>query len=91
MASFTAAFPNGVSSGDVTQTSAVLWTRAVETGRLTFQIATDPSFHHVIRTKKVIVTDPLVPAKVEFDHLKPEPGIFLSGDRCIRRHLGRKV
>ena len=76
MASFTAAFPNGVSSGDVTQTSAVLWARAVETGRVTFQIATDPSFHHVIRTKKVTVTDPLVPAKIEFDHLKPDQEYF---------------
>ena len=45
--SVTAAFPNGISSGDVTQTSAVLWTRAVETGPLTFQIATDPSFTRV--------------------------------------------
>ena len=70
------AFPNGVSSGDVTQTSAVLWTRAVETGRLTFQIATDPSFHHVVKTKKVTVTDPLVPVKVEFDHLKPNKEYF---------------
>ena len=70
------AFPNGVSSGDVTQTSAVLWTRAVETGRLTFQIATDPSFQHVVKTKKVTVIDPLVPVKAEFDHLKPNKEYF---------------
>jgi phosphodiesterase/alkaline phosphatase D-like protein len=75
-ASFTAAFPNGVSSGDVTQTSAVVWARAVETGRLTFQIATDPSFHHVIKTKKVFVDDPFVPEKVEFEHLKPGTQYF---------------
>jgi phosphodiesterase/alkaline phosphatase D-like protein len=54
----------------VTQTSAVLWTRAVETGRLTLQIATDPSFHHVAKAKKLTVTDPLVPVKIEVDHLK---------------------
>jgi alkaline phosphatase D len=72
--SFTEAFPNGISSGDVTQTSAVLWTRAVETGPLTFQIATDPSFSHVIKHKKVAVKDPAVPVKVEFDHLKLDPG-----------------
>ena len=51
-ASFTAAFPNGVSAGDVTQNSAVLWTRAVETGRLRLQIATDPSFTTSSRPKR---------------------------------------
>jgi phosphodiesterase/alkaline phosphatase D-like protein len=66
----TAAFPDGVSSGDVTQTSAVVWTRAVELGDVTFQIATDPSFHHV-RSEHALVTDPLLPVKVEFDHLQP--------------------
>jgi phosphodiesterase/alkaline phosphatase D-like protein len=66
-----AAFPDGVSSGDVTQTSAVLWTRATELGDVTFQIATDPSFHHV-RSEHALVTDPLVPVKVEFDHLRSD-------------------
>jgi phosphodiesterase/alkaline phosphatase D-like protein len=65
------AFPNGISSGDVTQTSAVLWTHAVEEGQLKFQIATDPSFHHVVKTKHVNVNDPLVPVKAEFGHLAP--------------------
>jgi phosphodiesterase/alkaline phosphatase D-like protein len=75
-ASFTAAFPNGVSSGDVTQTSAVLWTRADETGQLKFEISTDPSFCHVVTTKKVTVTDPMVPVKIEVDHLKPGEEYF---------------
>lgn len=69
------AFPNGVSAGDVTQTSAVLWARAAEPGQLTFQIGTDPSFHHV-KSKSVSVTDPSMPAKVEFDHLKPGQHYF---------------
>ena len=64
------AFPNGISSGDVTQDSVVVWTRAVQTGHLIFQIATDASFSHVIRTRHVSVTDPMVPVKAEFDHLK---------------------
>src|SRR5262245_50482666 len=63
------AFPNGISSGDVTQTYAVLWTRAVEEGALKFQIATDPSFQHVIRTLAVMVNDPLVPVKDDFNNL----------------------
>jgi phosphodiesterase/alkaline phosphatase D-like protein len=71
MSAFTTAFPNGVSSGDVTQTSAILWTRAVEAGRLNFQISTDPTFTHGVKSKKVVVSDPMEPAKLEFDHLQP--------------------
>src|SRR5215468_6429281 len=66
-----AAFPDGVSSGDVTQHSAIIWTRAVELGDVTFQIATDPSFHHV-RSEHALATDPLLPVKVEFDHLQSD-------------------
>jgi phosphodiesterase/alkaline phosphatase D-like protein len=74
--SFSTAFPNGVSAGDVTQRSAVLWTRAVETGRITLQIATDPSFHHIVKTKRLNVSDPLVPVKVEVDDLKSNQEYF---------------
>jgi phosphodiesterase/alkaline phosphatase D-like protein len=63
------AFPDGVASGDVTQTSAVLWTRASHTGRVTFQVATDPGFHHIVDTLTVNVTNTLVPAKVQVDDL----------------------
>src|SRR6476620_11871029 len=70
------AFPFGISSGDVTQTSAVLWTDATNLGRLTFQIATDASFQHVVKSTKVAVTDSAVPVKVEFDHLKPGQDYF---------------
>jgi phosphodiesterase/alkaline phosphatase D-like protein len=69
--SVSAAFPDGVSSGDVTQHSAVIWTRAAELGDVTFQISTDPSFHHV-HTEHALVTDPLLPVKVEFDHLRSD-------------------
>jgi phosphodiesterase/alkaline phosphatase D-like protein len=72
----TAAFPDGVSSGDVTQTSAVVWTRAIEPGRVVFQIATDASFAHIVDTERAVVTDPLVPVKVEFDHLRPGQHYF---------------
>jgi alkaline phosphatase D len=72
----TAAFPDGVSSGDVTETSAVVWTRAIEPGRVVFQIATDASFAHIVDTERAVVTDPLVPVKVEFDHLKPGQHYF---------------
>jgi PhoD-like phosphatase, N-terminal domain len=65
------AFPDGVSSGDVTQTSAVLWARASQTGKVTFQIATDSGFHHIVDTRTVSVSNTLVPAKVEVDDLNP--------------------
>jgi len=70
MISYSAAFPNGVSAGDVSQNSAVLWTRAVETGRLHLQVATDPSFDHVVKSRKLIVTDPSAPVKIAVDHLE---------------------
>jgi phosphodiesterase/alkaline phosphatase D-like protein len=72
----TAAFPDGVSSGDVTQASAVVWTRAVETGLVVFQIATDASFAHVFDSRLALASDPLVPVKVEFDHLNPGQHYF---------------
>jgi phosphodiesterase/alkaline phosphatase D-like protein len=70
--SYSTAIPSGVSAGDVTQTSAVLWTRAVETGRLTLEVATDPSFNHIVKTKKLAVSDPLVPVKVEVEGLNTD-------------------
>jgi phosphodiesterase/alkaline phosphatase D-like protein len=63
------AFPDGVSSGDVTQKSAVLWARANEPGVVTFQISSDPDFHHVIGLHAVSVADSLDPAKVLIDGL----------------------
>lgn len=35
---------NGVASGDVTQTTAVLWARSTVPGTITFEYSTDPSF-----------------------------------------------
>ena len=70
------AFPNGASSGDVTQTTAVVWTRAVNLGHLTFEIATDATFSHVVRSEQVAVTDGLVPVKVQFAHLNPGEEYF---------------
>ncbi|WP_449395431.1 alkaline phosphatase D family protein [Devosia riboflavina] len=69
-ASFTADFPNGVSAGDVTQHSALLWTRAADAGRLRLQVAIDPLFYKVIETQRVQVSDSAVPVKIEVDHLK---------------------
>jgi alkaline phosphatase D len=66
------AFPDGVSSGDVTRTSAVLWARASKPGVVAFQISNDPGFHHVIGTGEVNIVNTLVPAKFEVDGLHPD-------------------
>jgi phosphodiesterase/alkaline phosphatase D-like protein len=72
----TTAFPDGVSAGDVTQTSAVVWTRVVELGYVLFQIATDASFADVLDSQFTVVSDPLVPVKVEFNNLAPGQQYF---------------
>ncbi len=56
----------------MTQTSAVLWARANKPGVVTFQISSDPGFHHVIGSRAVSVADSLVPAKVLIDGLHPD-------------------
>ena len=71
-ASFTTAFPSGVSAGDVTQNSTVLWTRAAEAGRLRLQDRDRSvvSLHH--RDRKGHCDRPVVPVKIEVDHLKAD-------------------
>ncbi|MEB3359018.1 MAG: alkaline phosphatase D family protein [Synechococcales bacterium] len=61
--------PNGVAAGDVTTTSAVLWTRSLATGNVIFTVATDASFSQVVATETVAVTDTQVPVKVDLDGL----------------------
>ncbi|MGK7887763.1 MAG: alkaline phosphatase, partial [Leptolyngbyaceae cyanobacterium] len=61
--------PNGVAAGDVTATSAVLWTRSLAAGDVIFTVATDASFSQVVATETVAVTDTLVPVKVDLDSL----------------------
>jgi len=45
-----AAFPDGVSSGDVTDTAAILWTRTDRPGQVRFELAVDESFRQVVAT-----------------------------------------
>ncbi|QOJ14405.1 MAG: alkaline phosphatase D family protein [Planctomycetia bacterium] len=46
-------FDSGVSCGDVTHTSAVLWTRAPAAGGVTLRIARDPEFTHILLSRSV--------------------------------------
>lgn len=66
-----AALPNGLATGDVTQTSAVLWARSDSPGQVTFAYSTDPNFATGVLSTNVNVADPNVPAKLPVSGLTP--------------------
>jgi 5'/3'-nucleotidase SurE len=68
---YNSSFPNGVASGDVTQNSAVLWTRSAISGDVTFEYSTDPNFNAIAGTLTTTVTDSTIPVKVELTDLTP--------------------
>jgi len=57
-----ARLPNGISSGDTTENSTVLWARSSRQGTVRFQVK-DAS-NNIVKDESVLVTDPLVPAKL---------------------------
>jgi phosphodiesterase/alkaline phosphatase D-like protein/predicted AlkP superfamily pyrophosphatase or phosphodiesterase len=69
-------FPNGVASGDTTQTSTVLWTRSNTLGKVTFEYSTKSDFSSIAGTKTATVTDPLQPVKVEVTGLAANTDYF---------------
>lgn len=68
--------PNGVASGDTTQTSTVLWTRSTTPGTVTFEVATDDAFTDVFIVADAEVTDPTLPVKVNISALTPNTPYF---------------
>ncbi|MGL5195358.1 MAG: PhoD-like phosphatase N-terminal domain-containing protein, partial [Chroococcales cyanobacterium] len=64
--------PNGVAAGDVTQNSAVLWTRSTEVGPVMFEYATDANFGAIAGQTTNFVTDPTVPVQVQVSDLAPQ-------------------
>jgi alkaline phosphatase D len=60
--------PNGVASGDTTQTSTVLWTRSAIPGDVRFQVKDDD---RTIVDDVVSVKNPQKPAKFAVTHLEP--------------------
>jgi 3-phytase/alkaline phosphatase D len=68
--------PNGVASGDTTQTSSVLWTRSLFAGNVTFEYATDANFSHIAGTATAHVSDPAQPVKVQVTGLHPNTTYF---------------
>lgn len=69
-------FPNRVAVGDVTQTSAVLWTRTTVPGNVSFELATDPNFNTIFATLNQSTPDPLVPIKLPVGNLIPGTQYF---------------
>ncbi len=51
-----AGFPYGVASGDVTSTSAVLWTRADGPADLVAEIASDSAFQRIVASRTAVVS-----------------------------------
>ncbi len=76
MANFPASLPNGVASGDTTQTSTVLWTRSTALGDVTFEYSTNANFETLVGTQVATVGDALVPVKVEVEGLSPATQYF---------------
>jgi phosphodiesterase/alkaline phosphatase D-like protein len=64
-------FPNGVASGDVTQTSAVLWAHVTTPGEVTFEYTTSDDFGMIDGHETVVVMDVNQPVKVEISGLIP--------------------
>jgi len=63
-----ASLPNGVSSGDTSSTSTVLWARCNRKGEVKFLINKD---NVTVQQQTVTVTDPLIPAKISVENLQP--------------------
>ena len=63
--------PNGVASGDVTQTSAVLWARSTALGKVTFEYSTFDDFEIIEGRETAKVVEANQPVKVEINGLIP--------------------
>lgn len=74
--SFHPSFPNGVAAGDVTGTSAVLWTRTTNVGPLTFTWSTNAALLPGGSQRVVEATNPAVPVKVVLGQLAPDNRYF---------------
>ncbi len=80
--------PNGVASGDTTQTSTVLWTRSTVLGQVKFEYSTDPNFETVLGSLSAIATDPLQPVKVELAGLTPGTQYYYRVTNAAEVKLG---
>lgn len=63
--------PNGIASGDVTVTSAVLWAHSTVLGTVTFDYSTAADFAEIDGTLTAEVTDTMLPVKALVEGLTP--------------------
>ncbi len=68
--------PNGVASGDVTQTSAVLWAHSTALGDAAFEYSTRDDFGIIDGHKTVAVVDVNLPVKAQISELVPATQYF---------------
>jgi len=68
--------PNGVASGDVTQTTAVLWAHSIALGEVMFEYSTFDDFEIVDGNETAIVVDVNQLVKVEISGLLPATQYF---------------
>ncbi|ERT05092.1 phoD-like phosphatase family protein [Lyngbya aestuarii BL J] len=69
-------FPNQVSVGDVTQTSAILLTRNTVPGEIEFEVSTNPNFTKIITSQIQPINNIIEPIKVEIGNLVPGTQYF---------------
>ncbi len=70
--------PNGVSAGDVTADSVVLWAHSIALGNVTFEVSTSPLHIPALFTMSAAVTDINQPVKVKVEGLQPFTAYFFS-------------
>jgi len=68
---FAETLPNGVASGDTTQTQTVLWTRSTVVSDVTFEYSTNEDFSDAASVT-VPVADAVIPVKASIDGLTPD-------------------
>ena len=69
-------FPNGIASGDTTQTSTVLWARSAFCGVVRFEVSQDAGFRPLEARRVAWVTNTLRPVKVRIGGLQPGTAYF---------------
>lgn len=68
--------PHGIAAGDVTATTAVIWTRSTALGLVTFEWSTDATFTSVTGSATATVSDPAIPVKAAAAGLAPGTRYF---------------
>ncbi len=63
--------PNGIASGDTTQTTTVLWTRSAVRGEVVFEYGPAADRGTIAGQATATVSDPRVPVQVEINNLVP--------------------